>query len=167
MKTMPGTRCRGLAILCTGLLVFGCAGSETADESEGMAETETMEQMSATTLADFAGTWSMRAMPATGDTTLITFTMTATDDPAGWTMAFPDGPTVSGTVTLSGDSVIAEFGPYESQLRDGVMVSVRSVTRMEGDRLTGTFTASYDTESADSVLNGRLDGTRMAEMEGM
>lgn len=169
MRTPNKPGLRGLVILCSGVFLFGCAGSETADETEAMAEeTEAMEPMAAITLADFAGTWSVNAMTETGDSTLITFTMNATEDPAGWTMAFPDGPTVAGTVTLSGDSVIGEYGPYESQLREGIMVTVRSVTRMEGDRIVGTFVATYETDSPDSVLNGRLEGTRaMEETEGM
>lgn len=163
MRTRNRTGLRGLALLCSGMLLFGCAGSDTADETQGTADEAAMEQTSAMTLGDLAGTWSMQVMSETGDTTLTTFMLTATADPASWTITFPDGGTVTGTVTLDGDSVMGDFGPYASQLREGLTVSVRSTIRMDGDQMIGTFVGTYETAEADSVLNGRLAGSRVME----
>jgi hypothetical protein len=66
-------------------------------------------------------------------------------------------------VLVDGDSVVAEAGPFESVLRPGVMVTTRTVARLQGDMLTGTLVAHYVTEGADSVLVGRLHGTRKAQ----
>ena len=47
----------------------------------------------------------------------------ATADTTGWTMAFVDRPPMPVRVlALAGDSVVTEFGPYESVVRPGVTV---------------------------------------------
>jgi hypothetical protein len=66
-------------------------------------------------------------------------------------------------ILVDGDSVVSELGPFESVLRPGIMVTTRAVTRLQGDMLTGTFVGRYATDAADSVLNGRLQGTRKAQ----
>jgi hypothetical protein len=43
------------------------------------------------------------------------------------------------------------------------MVTTRAVSRLQGDLLTGTFMARYATDAADSVLTGRLQGTRKTQ----
>ena len=87
--------------------------------------------------------------------------MTATADPAGWTVTFPGREPMPVKVeSLSNDSIVTVIGPYESVLREGVMVTTRSVSMLMGDRLAGTFTAHYQNAGADSVLQGRSSGTR-------
>jgi hypothetical protein len=61
---------------------------------------------------------------------------------------------------VDGDSVVAEAGPFESALRPGVMVTTHTVARLEGDMLTGTLVAHYGGTGPDSVLRGRIQGTR-------
>jgi hypothetical protein len=113
-------------------------------------------------LADFAGTWSMQAMTATGDTTLVSYEMVATEDMDGWTVTFPDRePIQARVVAVEGDSIVVELGPYESALRGGIMVSTRTVARLEDGMMVGTFVARYETTEPDSVLRGRQEGTRI------
>ncbi len=69
--------------------------------------------------------------------------MVATADPSGWTFNFPKRDPIPARVTAEGDSVVIDAGPYESVLRKGVQVSTHTVTRMDGDRLTGTTVATY------------------------
>jgi hypothetical protein len=57
--------------------------------------------------------------------------------------------------------MVAEAGPYESVLRSGVAVVTRTVNRLEGGRLVGTFMARYATNIVDSVLRGRTEGSRV------
>ncbi len=134
---------------------LACAGSEEAADSPDEATASTIA------LADVAGTWTLRAMAEGSDSVITTYGMVATDNMEGWTMTFPDrDPVPMRVVAVDGDSIVAEAGPYESVLRAGVMVSLRSVSRLQGDMMTGTFVARYETSEADSVLNGRFEGER-------
>ena len=144
-----------LALLCCAVALVGCAASdETADTPE-----ETTVPTIA--LADVAGAWTVRAMAEGSDSIITTYEMIATDNMEGWTMAFPDrDPVPLRVVAVDGDSIVAEAGPFESVLRAGVMVSVRSVSRLHEGMMMGTFVARYETGEADSVLNGRLEGER-------
>jgi hypothetical protein len=101
----------------------------------------------------------MRSVPETGaDTTATVFQIQATAD--GWTLFLPDRDPIEAVVTTSGDSIIVDAGPFESVRRDGVMVSTRTVYRLEGDRLVGTTVAHYETSEADSGLSLHVEGTR-------
>lgn len=112
-------------------------------------------------LGAVAGRWDMRAVPESGDTTATTYVMTATADSTGWMMAFPDrAPVKLRLVSVAGDSIVAEAGPYASVRRRGVQVTTHSVMRMQGDRLVGHTTAHYKTTGPDSVLQLRTEGTR-------
>jgi hypothetical protein len=111
-------------------------------------------------LADVAGTWNMRAVPTTGDTTATTYVLTATSNTSGWTITFPGRAPIPVRVAVDGDSVILEAGPFASVRRKGVQVSTNSVARFQGGSLTGTTTAHYNVKTADSVLTLNTSGTR-------
>jgi hypothetical protein len=64
---------------------------------------------------------------------------------------------------VDSDSVVAEAGPFESALRPGVMVTSRTVARLQEGMLTGTIVAQYATQGANSVLRGRLHGVRKTQ----
>ena len=113
------------------------------------------------TLGAVAGRWDMRAVPESGDTTATTYVLTATSDSTGWRIAFPDRPPVPlRIIAVSGDSIVAEAGPYTSVRRRGVQVTTRNTMRLQGDRLVGQTTARYRTSGPDSVLQLRTEGTR-------
>ncbi|MDH4046417.1 MAG: hypothetical protein OEW06_18370 [Gemmatimonadota bacterium] len=151
---------RVLVLLCSAALVVGCAPAEEQPATD-MADTQ-----AAVSLADFAGVWAVTAMPETSDSALTTFDLVATDAMDGWSMNPPNRePIPMRVVLVDGDSVVSETGPYASLLRDGVMVTLRSVTRLDGGMLTGTFVAHYATTSADSVVSGRMHGMRKAPGE--
>jgi hypothetical protein len=139
------------AVLCCAALLLCCAPS---DEQAAM-ETPTIS------LADVAGVWSMQALPETGDSALVTYEMVATDNTEGWTVTFVGRePIPARVIAVEGDSIMVDVGPYESALREGVMVSTRSVVRLQDGDLAGTFVARYQTTEPDSVLRGRQQGTR-------
>ncbi len=149
---------RSFPLLGGALLLAACGG---ADNREPAAMADTTGAVPDLTAADLAGTWSMKATTITGDSTLVDYTMTATADPAGWTVTFPGrDPMPVKVESLSRDSIVTVIGPYESVLRQGVMVTTRSVSMLMGDRLAGSFTAHYQNAGADSVLQGRSTGTR-------
>lgn len=112
-------------------------------------------------LADVAGTWRMRALPASGDTTLVEYEINGTADPSTWMITLPDRAPMPLRVSVAGDSMTAEAGPYESVLRKGVVVMTKVVSRLQDGKMVGTFTAKYATRMVDSVLTGRVEGTRV------
>lgn len=146
---------RRLIPLGVAVVLAGCAGGE-----EMPADTPAAAMATPLTLAELAGTWSMQALAETSDSVLTAYTLTATADGAGWTMTLPGRDPVPATVAVDGDSLVLDAGPYESVLRPGVQVSVHSVSRLENGMLMGTFQARYTTTGADSLLRGRLHGTR-------
>lgn len=147
---------RSLMLLAAALAV-ACAPAEEQPAEEAQA----MEGAATISLADVAGTWTVTAMAEGSDSALITYELTATGTQEGWTSTLPGRePMAVRVVTVDGDSVVAEAGPFESALRPGVMVTTRTVARLEGGMLAGTLVAHYTTEGADSVLRGRLHGVR-------
>ena len=150
---------RVTALLCCAALAVGCAPAE----EQPATDTEAAPMVS---LADYAGTWTVNAMSTMSDSVLTTFDLVATDGMQGWSMNPPDrDPIPLRVVSHAGDSVVFEAGPYASLLRDNVMVTLHTVTRLESGMMVGTFTARYSTETADSVLNGRLQGMKQTPQE--
>jgi hypothetical protein len=143
----------GLALV--GMVLAGCGGRAGDDAAAAADSTPAL------TLADIAGRWAMQAWRDTGSAVLTTYEIVGTTDPASWQILFPDRQPVPLRVTVAGDSMVAEAGPFESVLRKGVAVVTRTVSRLEGGRLVGTFMARYATNMVDSVLTGRTEGTRV------
>jgi hypothetical protein len=85
--------------------------------------------------------------------------LTATATHAGWTIQHDTDPVIPvRIVTVAGDSVIFEAGPYASTLRPGqTVVRLRVLLHFHGDEMTGTFEAHYS--SGDSV-RGTADARR-------
>jgi hypothetical protein len=156
------------SLLCCAAVAAACAKSNDQRAAESAAAAPPPAAAPAATpaapspisFADVAGKWNMRSVPESGDTTPTTYVMTAGSDSTGWKLAFPGGPTVATRVVASGDSIVADAGPYASVRRKGVQVTTHSVFRREGDRLVGTTVAHYKTTKPDSVLRLRSEGTR-------
>lgn len=147
------------AMCCAVALAFGCAKTDTqATDTAGAADVP--EGPAALSAADVSGRWNMTAVPETGDTSATTFVLTATNDNMGWTFTFPNRPPVPVRVTIAGDSISTDVGPYESVRRRGVQVRTNSVLRLQGGNIVGSTVAHYTTNRADSVLRLRVTGTR-------
>jgi hypothetical protein len=137
----------------------GCAKSEYQAASDTTAMGAAVG--ATISLADVAGTWNMRNMPEVGDSTLVQYQVMATAEPTGWMLHLPNRPPLGLQVTVEGDAITTEVGSFESVLRPGVQVTLtRTVLRMQDGKLVGTFEAHYSTTGADSVLRGRVEGTR-------
>ena len=151
---------RRTSVLACFIFAIGCGSGQDQEAPEtGMQETAAP---AATSLADFAGTWAMRAMTQAGDSVLIEYEMTATAGTEGWTVTFPErDPLPAHIMEAVGDSVVLHVGPYPSALRDDVSVTTMTVTRIVNGRMVGYFTATYDTEGPDTVLNGLQEGERI------
>jgi hypothetical protein len=87
--------------------------------------------------------------------------MTATTDPAGWSIKLPDRAESIPVhiVAVNGDSIAWRAGPYASALRQGVTVTTEGVSRIQNGMLVGRTTAHYS-GGPDSVLIVRTRGTR-------
>lgn len=134
-------------------LTAACSGSR--GQPQAQATTPTLS------LADLAGTWSMQSWRDSSATPLTTYQIQGTTEPRSWTITFPNRVAVPLRVTLDGDSMIAEAGPYESVVRAGVAVVTRAVLRLREGRLAGSFMSRYASNMVDSVLTGRTEGGRV------
>jgi len=155
-----------IAICCCAAVLAGCAKKENAavDTSSAMTSssaTATTTAPAAINLADVAGKWDMRSVPATGaDTTATTYVLTATSNTSGWTITFPKRKAMAVQVRTDGDSIMIDAGPFSSVRRKAVQVTTNSVSRLQGGNFVGTTTAHYKVKTADSVLTLTTTGTR-------
>ena len=111
------------------------------------------------TLADFAGTWQNASM-LDGVADPVPSTMTGTADAATWNMSLQGRDSIAMTVAIFGDSLIGQTAEYESILRKGVMVSVRTASVLKDGGMTGTMVATYKTATGVEVVNGTMTGMR-------
>jgi hypothetical protein len=139
---------RAVAMLLALALLPACA----PEEEEALP--------AAPTLADFAGNWQVSSILA-GTPDPVASTMDGTADASTWTMSLEGRPSIPLRVSIVGDSLIAQSTEYESILRAGVMVSVRTASALNDGGLSGTVTATYRTPTGEEVVPGTFTATRM------
>ena len=154
---------RRLSLCCCIAVLVGCQKpkEQPAADTTAMSEPAPAPAPAAPapiSLADVAGKWTMHTMPQDADTVLITYELVA--DSAGWTYHFPKRKPVKAKVSASGDSIVADAGPYESVLRKGIQVTTNSVLRLKDGKLVGTTIAHYKTTGPDTVRMLRVEGTK-------
>jgi hypothetical protein len=158
---------RGFAGICCVAVLVGCTDTQeqpdtAAGDTAGMAPAATTGAAPATiSLADLAGTWTMRAMRENSDSVLVTYTLFADAD-STWRMKLGNRPDTIPVqiLAVAGDSIVTHAGPYASTLRQGVMVTTHGVFRMQNGRLVGRTEARYQTTGSDSLVIVRSEGTR-------
>ena len=142
---------RAIALLLTAAVLTACAPKE--EEAPAPAPP------AAPTVADFAGTWNVKSvLEGTPDT--VPSTLTGTADPASWTMSLEGRPNIPVTVSISGDSLVGQSAEYESVLRKGVMVTVRTASVLSNGTLMGNLVATYKTPEGEQVVRGTITGTK-------
>lgn len=142
---------RAIALLVTATLLAACAPKEEAPALDTTP--------AAPTIADFAGTWNVSSiLEGTPDT--VRSTLTGTADPASWTMTLEGRPNIPVTVSIMGDSLIGQSAEYESILRQGVMVSVRTASVLTNGTLAGNLVATYKTPTGEQVVRGTMTATK-------
>lgn len=143
-----------VAVLALTLLV-ACGGAE----EEAPPAQPAAAAAPAPTLADFAGTWQVASvLEGTPDT--VRSTMTGSPDGGTWTMSLEGRPNIPVTASIVGDSLVGQSAEYESILRPGVMVTVRTASVMHDGMLMGKLTATYKTPQGEQVVNGTMTGTK-------
>src|SRR5215207_5152625 len=148
---------------CCAVVLVGCSQSKEQPATDEMADTPAVAAAPAPiALADVAGKWSVRLTPESGDSTLLSYEMVATADTSGWAFNFPKRkPVPLRVVAVDGDSIVTEAGPFESNLRKGVQVTMsRTISRPQDGKLVGATTAHYATTGPDTVAHFRFEATR-------
>jgi len=153
---------RGFASCWIALVLVGCSKPADRPAEDTMGEAPAAaDAAAAISLADIAGTWSVRTMPESGDSVLVSYEMVIGADGSGWTINFPNrDPIPVRVVAVEGDSILSEAGPFESVLRKGVQVSTQQVTRLQDGKLMGRTVARYAVSGPDTVRQLRFEGTR-------
>jgi hypothetical protein len=145
-----------VAVLCGTALLIACAPSgEQAGTEDAAAAPAVISP------ADVAGTWNLETAAMGSDSVLVTSQLMATGTTDGWMMMLPNrDPVPVRVLALDADSIVTEMGPFPSVLREGVMVTTRSVFRLRDSVLVGRLTAQYAGGGADSVVTLRSRGMR-------
>lgn len=141
-------------ILVLGVVLsLGCARQEAPPPPETPAAPSI-------DLAGLVGVWNATTTRQGSDSALVTTTIIAAADPLMWMIVLPGRDTLPMGVTVSGDSLLTAFGPYESVLRPGVQVSVTGVLHLVDGKLTGPLQGHYTVTSADSLVDLWVTATR-------
>lgn len=151
-------RARVLAASC--LILLAACGAQEEEEPADAAPAAETGSMAGTSLADFAGTWENTArLEGTPDPVVSTMTGSASGN--DWTMSLPGRDPVPLQVSIVGDSLIGQSAEYESVLRPGVMVTVRTASVLHGDMLMGNMVATYRTPEGEQRVTGTTEGRRI------
>ena len=145
---------RRVALLCSAILFVACTKSENPPPDTGMAAAPAPAPPAAApiSLSEVAGKYAVIGKNEAGDSTLVTYELNATGDTTGWTITFPKRkPVPIRVVSVSGDSIVAEAGPYTSAIRPGINVTTHTVYRLENGKLMGRTVAHYATKGPDTV----------------
>jgi hypothetical protein len=141
-------------LLCI-LLVAACGAAEQPPQAEPAASAAAAHD-----IADYAGTWE-NVVILEGVDTPVPSTMSGTSAGTDWTMSLEGRPGIPLQVMIVGDSLISESAEYESMLRPGVMVSVRTASVLQDGVLVGNVVADYRTAEGNQKVHGTLRGTRV------
>jgi hypothetical protein len=148
-----------LFVLCSAATLVACAKTEGNPDSAASAMPPAVSA-GTISLTSVAGTYDVVVKNEAGDSTLTTYVLNATDSTA-WTMTFPGrAPIPVRVISVGGDSIITQTGPYESALRKGIQVTTDVVMRAHDNMLMGSGVAHYAVKTADSVRTVRIEGTK-------
>jgi len=156
---------RGITLLCSAALLTACAKTESPPaDTMAVAPAAAPEAAPAPapiSLKDVAGTYAFTGKNEAGDSTLVTFELNATADTSGWTLVFPNRkPIAQRVISVAGDSIVLEAGPYDSQIQKGVKVRTQTVYRLKDGKLVGRTVSRYDTKGPDTLRIIMSEGVR-------
>ena len=145
-------------IILAGVLVAGCARGDDQVAADSPAAAAMPAPLS---FSDFAGRWSIQLLGDMSDSVLATYELNATADGASWTLTPMGREPIAVRAAVESDSLLIDVGPYKSISPANVDVTTHGVSRLEGGMLVGTFVSQYALAGGDSVVRGRLRGTRV------
>lgn len=144
-------------MLLAAVAVAACARKD----EDVAADSPAAAAMPALTFADFAGRWNVQFLGDMSDSVLATYELNATADGSSWTLTPTGWEPVPVRAAVEGDSLEIDVGPYRGTAPSNVDVTTHGVSRLEGGMLVGTFVSQYALVGGDSVVRGRLRGTRV------
>lgn len=146
-------------IALTSVLLIACGGSDATPDADTTAEGAATAD--APEVADFAGNWqTMSTLEGVADP--VPSTMSGNADGTGWTMSLQGRDNIPLAVSVAGDSLITESAEYESILRPGVRVTVRTAGTLQADgSIAGNLLATYRTPEGEQRVPGTFRSTRM------
>ena len=113
------------------------------------------------TFADFAGRWSIQLLSDMSDSVLASYELNATADGSSWTLTPTGREPIPIRAAVAGDSLELDAGPYKTTTPANVDVTTHAVSRLEGGMLIRKFESQYALAGGDSVVRGRVRGTRV------
>jgi hypothetical protein len=109
-------------------------------------------------MSDFAGTWNtVVTLPGSAP---VESKLVGSPDGSTWKLVLTGRDSIPLQASIVGDSLVAVSAEYESVLRAGVMVTVRTAGVRSGEELTGNVTATYKSAAGEEVVNGTFRSTR-------
>ena len=144
-------------LILAALTLVACA---RADE-DVVADSPAAATAPSLSFADFAGRWSIQLLGDMSDSVMATYELNATADGSSWTLTPTGREPIPIRAAVEGDSLELDAGPYKSSSAGGVDVTTHAVSRLEGGMLVGKFESQYALAGGDSVVRGRLRGTRV------
>ena len=155
---------RSLAVVSIVALLAACVKSETSTPAIDTTTTAVAPAPAAPapiSLSTVAGKYHVTSRGQSGDTSVVTYELNATGDTTGWTITYPNRPVVPvRIISVSGDSIVTESGPFTSVRRSGVPVTTRTTYRWENSQLVGTTTAHYKVKGPDTVRVFVIEGAK-------
>jgi hypothetical protein len=151
---------RSIATLLSVVLVAACAPSDEPAEVDDATPAAEAEPAGAVSIAEFAGTWQNEAV-LEGVEEPVRSTLSGSASGDDWTMSLEGRTDIPLSVSVVGDSMISISEEYESILRPGVMVTVRTASVVEGGMLMGNMVATYRTPEGEERVTGTVHGTRV------
>jgi len=143
-------------LIMSALVVTACGRKDEQPAADSpAAATPTLSY------ADFAGRWSIQLLGDMSDSVLAMFELNATADGTNWTMTHSGRAPISVRAAVEGDSLLIDAGPYKSTAPANVDMTTHGVSRLEGGMLVGNFESQYAMAKGDSIVRGRLRGTRL------
>ena len=148
---------RNIFVLLAAVAVVACARKD----DDMAADSPAAASIPALTFADFAGRWNVQLLGDMSDSVLATYELNATADGSSWTLTPTGWEPIPVRAAVEGDSLEIDAGPYKGTSPADVNVTMHGVSRLEGGMLVGTFVTQYALAGGDSVVRGRLRGTRV------
>ncbi|HXT17167.1 MAG TPA: hypothetical protein VN706_16135 [Gemmatimonadaceae bacterium] len=126
--------------------------------AQAPVQSGTSHQTKSIAWSDLTGVWSGRSLRATSDS-VITLIAVHFSSPNKISVTYPNrAPIMGRLISTGGDSVVFDYGPYESLTRaKHTVASVHNVLHLKGKRMTGGFIAKFDDGQS---LTGRLELAR-------
>lgn len=153
---------RACALAASCLILLAACGTPDDEQpaADPRAEATAEPTATSTSIADFAGTWeNTTRLEGVDEPVQSTLTGSASGD--DWTMSLEGRDNIPVDVSIVGDSLIGQSAEYESILRPGVMVTVRTASVLHGGMLMGNMVATYRTPQGEERVPGTVEGRRV------